>query len=285
MIWAQHENGLIVSDTGRVVKRKRGSRDYAHAKQGKRTGYPSANLRDGGKVSVHRLVAELFCERLPGQDVVRHLDGTRDNNRASNLAWGTLRDNSQDAIRHGTHPTASRNGNAVLTREQALQIKAAVETGELHSSIAQRFGVKPWVVNNLALGKAHSRDVGPVQYTKQQPLTAEQKQAKAAKAARVAERWERLDAAIEQAVRLRNVGVPIRDIAKAVGKSVAFVSAHTEGMWNGWLDFIAEQQAMGHSAAAVHRLIQAMILGWRKDVHPKAAMSVIEQREQAAGCL
>ena len=36
-------------------------------------------------------------------DVVRHLDGDKENNRAENLAWGTDSENMIDQVRHGNH--------------------------------------------------------------------------------------------------------------------------------------------------------------------------------------
>lgn len=57
---------------------------------------------------VHQLVCEAF--RGPRQEgqVVRHLDGNRLNNCASNLAWGTPSENMQDSVRHGTNHEASK---------------------------------------------------------------------------------------------------------------------------------------------------------------------------------
>lgn len=59
--------------------------------------------RPGESFGVHRLVALAFHpnEYFDGADV-RHLDGTRTNNVASNLAWGTRFENMQDAKGHGT---------------------------------------------------------------------------------------------------------------------------------------------------------------------------------------
>ncbi|SCC11074.1 NUMOD4 motif-containing HNH endonuclease [Rhodococcus qingshengii] len=69
-------------------------------------GYLGVGLsRDGESkpFSVHRLVAAAFCERVADGDVVRHLDGNKENNRAENLAWGTDSENMIDQVRHGNH--------------------------------------------------------------------------------------------------------------------------------------------------------------------------------------
>lgn len=71
-------------------------------------GYFTVTLSAGGtkrNVPVHRLVALAFCPQGDGP-VVRHRDGDKSNNHASNLAWGTQCDNVQDSIRHGTFKPA-----------------------------------------------------------------------------------------------------------------------------------------------------------------------------------
>jgi hypothetical protein len=56
--------------------------------------------------AVHRLVALVFCE---GEgEVVRHLDGDKTNNAATNLAWGSYADNEADKVGHGTVPASKR---------------------------------------------------------------------------------------------------------------------------------------------------------------------------------
>lgn len=63
---------------------------------------------------VHRMVAESFHSRN-GHDLVRHLDGNKQNNHASNLMWGTPSENTVDSVTHGTHrntrKTHCKNGH------------------------------------------------------------------------------------------------------------------------------------------------------------------------------
>lgn len=75
------------------------------------TGYLQVHLWRDGKgrfPKVHQLVCEAFHGPRPVDHEVRHLNGDKTDNRASNLAWGTSRENHQDTLRHGTHRNASK---------------------------------------------------------------------------------------------------------------------------------------------------------------------------------
>lgn len=74
-------------------------------------GYQLITMSSDGKKAgryVHVMVAEAFHGPGPHGMEVRHLDGNKLNNRASNLAWGTSGENKLDMVRHGSHYTASK---------------------------------------------------------------------------------------------------------------------------------------------------------------------------------
>lgn len=50
---------------------------------------------------VHRLVAEVFCEKPPGANTVNHRDGNPVNNHRDNLEWVTQRENCNHAVVSG----------------------------------------------------------------------------------------------------------------------------------------------------------------------------------------
>lgn len=52
---------------------------------------------------VHRLVANAFVDKEPGKDIVCHIDDNKDNNKASNLYWGTPLMNSVDSWSNNTY--------------------------------------------------------------------------------------------------------------------------------------------------------------------------------------
>lgn len=62
-----------------------------------------------GKVrTLHGVVAEAFHGPRPDGMQIRHLDGDKTNNRASNLTYGTASENAIDSVEHGVHPNASK---------------------------------------------------------------------------------------------------------------------------------------------------------------------------------
>lgn len=120
-----------------------------------KNGYVMVHLKVGGQrvaKYVHRLVCEAFhgAPPVPRMEVA-HGDGSRANNRASNLRWVTSSENSQDMIRHGRsirgnrHPTRKLNENAVR------QIRS-LRNAERDSEFAKRYGVTKGTIRRVRLG-------------------------------------------------------------------------------------------------------------------------------------
>lgn len=63
------------------------------------------------KFDVHQLILEAFVGQRPDGRECRHLDGNPLNNCASNLCWGTHKENQQDRAVHGTGNQGKRNPN------------------------------------------------------------------------------------------------------------------------------------------------------------------------------
>lgn len=96
---------------------------------------------------VHRLVAAAFIGPQPDDplSVVCHWDGDRLNNRASNLRWGTRKENEADKLRHGTKLLGEGANAAVLTEQAVREIRAIYDSrSSVHWGAAQlmrRYGV------------------------------------------------------------------------------------------------------------------------------------------------
>lgn len=91
--------GYMVSDKGRVWSEK----TLKFLKPFFSNGHLYVCLCVNGRVKkelLHRLVAEAFIPNPNNFPIVRHLYDYPDQNSADDLAWGTQRDNIQDAIRN-----------------------------------------------------------------------------------------------------------------------------------------------------------------------------------------
>lgn len=116
-------------------------------------GYLSVSLpRDGKRVSVkvHRLVALTFLGPPPSPvHEVRHLNGNQLDNRVSNLAWGTKKDNADDRERHGRTAYGERNGFVRLTEEKVREIRALAAQGLSQRTIARKIGTHQTNVGDI----------------------------------------------------------------------------------------------------------------------------------------
>lgn len=69
----------------------------------KANGYTLTGLgKRGSTTAVHRLVLAAFVGPAPTGMECRHLNGNKGDNRLKNLCWGSRRENTLDAARHGT---------------------------------------------------------------------------------------------------------------------------------------------------------------------------------------
>lgn len=133
-------------------------------------GYLRVKVSIGGKSKtafVHKLVARAFHGEKPtAEHEVRHLDGCRTNNAASNLAWGTRSENAKDRSAHGRSRSAE-NGkagasktrgelscNALLTPSDVIEIKRRAACGERPWAIAKSYPhASPFTISNVVRGR------------------------------------------------------------------------------------------------------------------------------------
>ena len=118
-------------------------------------GYPVVSVRDDGKTVqeyVHRLVAEAFIGPCPHGQEVCHNDGNRQNPMASNLRYGTRKENLADRERHGTAQRGEKNPSATLTDSQAEEIRQLRRRGLPLKVIAEKFSVRESTVSRIANG-------------------------------------------------------------------------------------------------------------------------------------
>lgn len=96
-------------------------------------GYRTVSLCHNNKrvtKAVHRLVCMAFHGMPPTKShQVRHLDGTRDNNRPENLCWGTQRENWLDRKAHGRGCEGEKHHAAKLTDRERESLRWAISRG------------------------------------------------------------------------------------------------------------------------------------------------------------
>jgi hypothetical protein len=112
---------------------------------------------------VHHLVLEAFVGPRPSGTECRHLNGNRQDNKKSNLAWGTRRQNSADKVLHGTANSGTRNGGAKLTEKQVWEILELNSQKKMNQQmIAKMYGVSTGAVLRIVTGKRWSHLTGIV---------------------------------------------------------------------------------------------------------------------------
>lgn len=118
---------------------------------------------DGKKYSrlVHRLVLLTFVGPCPDGMDARHLNGIPGDNRLTNLAWGTPKENAADKARHGTTARGEKSNRGILTEADIVAIRSSPETND---DIAARFGVNPATISRIRSGESWShvkaKDIG-----------------------------------------------------------------------------------------------------------------------------
>lgn len=118
--------------------------------------YLKVSLTDGARriqESVHILVATAFHGPRPAAHMeVRHANDIKDDNRASNLKWGSAADNYEDSYRNGRRST--RRLHRLLTEADVRAVKLALTVLTVNT-VALQFGLPHHCVRSIALGKTY----------------------------------------------------------------------------------------------------------------------------------
>lgn len=101
---------------------------------------------------VHRIVMETFVGPCPAGKEVSHQDGDKANNRLSNLAYETKKENQAKRVIHGTDFRGTRNPGAKLTE---AQIREIVTSDEASKALAERFGVSRTSITRTKAAHKH----------------------------------------------------------------------------------------------------------------------------------
>ena len=83
---------------------------------------------------------------------MRHLDGNRYNNAASNLGYGTPNENVYDSVGHKTYK-GSKNGRAVLDERHVTLIRMLLDKGSSCSGLSKRLEVSVGTIHAIKTGR------------------------------------------------------------------------------------------------------------------------------------
>lgn len=146
-----YENGRIIRN-GRIGARGRIIKERELAVHKNTSGYDRVGMVIDGErrdYFVHRVIAELFCDKPDGCNIVDHIDGNKQNNTAENLEWVTSGENNKRAYAKGLKKPTVLSGEkhpmAKLSRDDVIYIRTHYVKGDSEfgqCGLARRFGVK-----------------------------------------------------------------------------------------------------------------------------------------------
>ena len=132
-------------------------------------GYRVHTFRRSGKCVreyLHRLMADQFCVKPEGCNVVNHIDGNKLNNLPKNLEWVTRAENVKHAFSTGLMPECnlghikkitriSHSRRATFTEEEAEKIAEEYHSmpEPQYAAIAKRLGCGTETIRRIVLGR------------------------------------------------------------------------------------------------------------------------------------
>jgi len=156
----------LVSNKGRVksLKLHRGTHFRYLSQTPDKDGYLTVSIYDNKKhykPKVHKLVAEAFCRgRSEEKRWALHKDGNNQNNRATNIYWGSPADNVRDMHLHGNAKnwwTSEKNIARKLKLQSVKRIKRILKedkTRGVQSRLAREYNVAPKTISDIKVGKS-----------------------------------------------------------------------------------------------------------------------------------
>ena len=144
-----------VTDTGEIFAKRMfdGKLSQKNPTLNKNRGYWYVRT-ELGNYAVHRLVAQAFVPNPLGKPTVNHIDGNKNNNRASNLEWATYKEQSDHAIRTGLSKKMKKNEGSRLkwTDEQVKTVYSLVKGGLSYSKAGATIGMPYSTVAHIMRG-------------------------------------------------------------------------------------------------------------------------------------
>lgn len=118
-----------------------------------KTGYLRVQLYNKGSKKefyIHRLVAFYFVKNPLKKETVNHIDGNKQNNKASNLEWLTKGENNSHAYRIGLMDKKGTKCNfAKLTDKKVQEIRNRLKKGERSCDLANEYKVSRACISKI----------------------------------------------------------------------------------------------------------------------------------------
>lgn len=167
-----YRNGLVIRESFDYVDnygtgRKRHFDDKEATLWQNGNGYFVIKLsgRNGGSILLHRLVAEVWCEKREGANQVNHIDGDKGNNSAENLEWVTASENMKHGVETGLYDELKglhrryriwKNGIDILPIHKRYEFKIDVIKGLTNKELAEKWDITPSQATNIKYSLNHS---------------------------------------------------------------------------------------------------------------------------------
>ena len=153
-----YEALYAISDEGKIFNLRTGREKHKVVMP---SGYEYIHLNKGDKngrmFRVHRLVAKAFIPNPDRFPQVNHINGNKQDNRASNLEWCTPLQNQRHAIESGLFNTVGEeNPSAKLTEGQVRRIRKEYVKGDpVHGAkaLGKKYGVTDVCIRYAVLRK------------------------------------------------------------------------------------------------------------------------------------
>lgn len=120
-------------------------------KQNISSGYYYVELNYMGKSrkkNVHRLVCEAFHTKVPGKNIVNHINGDKLDNNYINLEWCNYSENSIHAHQNGLTTNIGESArDAILSIEEVIEIRT--DTQLSYTKLAAKYGVSKSTIADI----------------------------------------------------------------------------------------------------------------------------------------